>query len=466
MENKAKSAHPAGRDATSAPARNAVRPSTSRKKGRLETAADKEALTQGQRPRPVPADNAIRPTQSRMAGRPAAVALEIPAAPPSAAAPDAARPVPPPPSPSTRPESPTSAQSDAPDVSTIPADIHQRFVKVGRKYYFPDGARAFTDRGKRLTTQSENTEVIRSLIGIAQARGWSDVTITGSERFRREAWFAARLAGLSARGYKPTEFEQERLVRATARRNGADMDNPAPPQRAQAVGDQPASGKDEPGGRDHRQGRGALTAGRLIDHGRATYLHNPHEQMSYFVKIETERGERTLWGVDLERAFKESLTRPQLGDAIGVRATRQDTVTVKAPERDADGLVVGEKSLQTHRNRWIIEKREFFESRAAAAQKVRDGSVAAREAVKVHPELAGTYLYLRGAEEIAQRRIRDPEDQRKFVAIVRSALAQSVAHGEPLPPVRLRAKRNAEREPRSPSRSRGSAPRDPAPARI
>ena len=30
--------------------------------------------------------------------------------------------------------------------------------------------------------------------------------------------------------------------------------------------------------------------------------------MSYFVKIETARGEQTLWGVDLERAVKESLT--------------------------------------------------------------------------------------------------------------------------------------------------------------
>ena len=465
MATGTKSDAPPARDGQLARAKNAVRPTRPRKKGPLAPAADKATSPKGGQPRPGPADNAIHPTQLRIASRPAAVALEIPAAPPSAMAPDAVNPAPLPSSPATRPDSRAAAQPTAPDVDTIPADIHQRFVKVGRKYYFPDGARAFTDRGKRLTTQSENTEVIRSLIGIAQARGWSDVTITGSERFRREAWFAARLAGLTARGYKPTEFEQERLVRATARRNGADMDNPAPLQGPQAVGDRPASGKDEPGGRAQRQGRGGLTAGRLIDHGRATYLHNPHEQMSYFVKIETERGERTLWGVDLERAFKESLTRPQLGDAIGVRATRQDTVTVKAPERDADGLVVGEKSLQTHRNRWIIEKREFFESRAAAAQKVRDGSVAAREAVKVHPELAGTYLYLRGAEEIAQRRIRDPEDQRKFVAIVRSALAQSVAHGEPLPPVRLRAKRNAEREPRSPSRSRGSAPRDPAPAR-
>jgi len=41
---------------------------------------------------------------------------------------------------------------------------------------------------------------------------------------------------------------------------------------------------------------------------------------------------------------------------------------------------------------------------------------------------------------LTRRSIRDPEDQRHFVASVRRALADSVARGEPLPPVRrLRA---------------------------
>ena len=54
-----------------------------------------------------------------------------------------------------------------------------------------------------------------------------------------------------------------------------------------------------------------------------------------------------------------------------------------------------------------------------------------------HPELAGTYLNLRAAE-LASRALRDPEDQRRFVAQVRSALADDIERGEPLQPVRLR----------------------------
>ena len=51
----------------------------------------------------------------------------------------------------------------------------------------------------------------------------SAVTVTGTDFFKKEAWFAARLVGLDVRGYKPTALEQERLVRALARRREAEQ---------------------------------------------------------------------------------------------------------------------------------------------------------------------------------------------------------------------------------------------------
>ena len=80
---------------------------------------------------------------------------------------------------------------------------------------------------------------------------------------------------------------------------------------------------------------------------------------------------------------------------------------------------------------------------------MRNPSVGAREAVRDHPELAGTYLYLKAAEEVARQKIRDPQDQRRFVETVRGALADSVARGDPLAAVRLRDRerdRSAEHE--------------------
>lgn len=315
-------------------------------------------------------------------------------------------------------------------VDPVPEDVRKRFIQVKNRYYFPDGARAFTDRGDRLTTPSENTEVVKSLVAIAKAREWNEITVHGTERFRKEAWLTGRMAGLEVRGYQPSELEQAHLVRALAREKsaiaGETPHRPADPS--------PARTEREPKAQERQKG---LLTGRLIDHGRATYQHDPRAPMSYFVKLETPRGDRTIWGVDLERAVRESLSQPKIGDEIGLRSVRQDAVKVKTPERDADGQVVGERNLETHRNRWILEKRGFFDARAEAARVVRDGSVDPKQAVKTHPELIGTYLQVHAAE-LAAKRFRDPEDRVRFVEKVRSALADSVARGEPLPAVRLR----------------------------
>jgi putative DNA primase/helicase len=198
-----------------------------------------------------------------------------------------------------------------------------------------------------------------------------------------------------------------------------------------------------------REKRDGLLAGKLVDHGRATYHHDPHAPMSYFVKLETSRGDRTIWGVDLERAFRESLTKPEISDEVGLRTVRQDPVNVRTQDRDDAGEIT-ERKLETHRNSWIIEKRSFFKERAEAARTLRDTSVDPKQAVRAHPELVGTYLQVHAAE-LAAKQMRDPQDRALFVAKVRAALADGIARGEPLPAVRLR-ERATERASRTPNR--------------
>jgi putative DNA primase/helicase len=336
----------------------------------------------------------------------------------------------------------------------MPEDVKRRFVQIGNKYHFPDGERAFTDHGSRLTSPSENTEVIKTLVSIAHARGWSEIAVTGTERFRKEAWFAARMAGLDVRNYAPTEFEQGRLVRALAR---GQESQPSPPPRPMPSSVE-SKGTNAPGGADAgtdihsepRERQRGLQIGKLVDHGPAPYRHDSRNAPSYFVRIETEGHEREIWGVDLQRALKESLTRPQIGDEIGLRSGRREAVKVWQPERDSDGSVLGGKQIETHRNAWVVEKRELFRERAQASRLLRDERVDQQQAVKQHPELVGTYLQLHAAE-LAAKSIRDPEDQRRFVSSVRRALADSVARGEPLPPVRLRDAAVRRPEPRAPS---------------
>jgi hypothetical protein len=182
-----------------------------------------------------------------------------------------------------------------------------------------------------------------------------------------------------------------------------------------------------------------LIVGRLESHGPANYQFRADQSPSYYLKVVTNRGVEVLWGKDLARALSESRAKPKIGSVIGVRRSGYETITL--PERrDGAGRVTGAPRV-ARRNQWIIESPEFFTDRARLARRVRDTQQDARSAVKSHPELASTYLSLRGAQEIAERRIADPKDRERFLTLVREAMAKSIKNGDPLPDVRLRIKR-------------------------
>lgn len=81
-------------------------------------------------------------------------------------------------------------------------------------------------------------------------------------------------------------------------------------------------------------------AGRLVEHGAAPFEHKEGGSKSYFVTLENDKGEqRTVWGVDLERAMKERA--PEIGEKIGLQHMGSTPVTLP------DGT-------QTHRNTWEV----------------------------------------------------------------------------------------------------------------
>jgi conjugative element/phage-associated large polyvalent protein len=341
---------------------------------------------------------------------------------------------------SSRPSRPAAKPDSA---QSVPPEIWERFIGIGSKYYFPDGTPAFIDRGTKLTTPSENTEVIRSLVSIAQARGWDRITVTGTERFRKEAWFAAQRVGIAVQGYKATEIEQAQLVRGLAEGRAAGGRQERQNAAGNSAADRPSDRRRNPKSvRDPAQEkesqRGTLIVGRLLDHGRDTYRHDPREQSSYYVRVQTPEGEREIWGVDLERAVRDSLSNARPGDEVTVRAVSREPVTVPKRERDVTGRVIGETTVSTHRNEWIVERTEFLAGREAAARTFRDPTISPQEAVKKHPELQGSYLKLQAVKLGAERDFKNAQERGRLIARARVLIAQSIERGEPLEPVRLR----------------------------
>lgn len=317
----------------------------------------------------------------------------------------------------------------------VPDSVQERFIQIGNRFHFPDGTEAFKHEGNRLTTRSENAVVIQSMVAIAREYGSGPVTVGGSEFFRKEAWFAASLVGLSVQGYQPNEFERERLARALAARRGpgapevevspADARAPSKTRRPDKA-TPPKAPSDE------------VIMGRLIDHGAAPYGHDPKQAMSYFVRIETARGDREIWGVDLERAFRQSLSTPGIGDEIGLRAVGSQAVTVLTRQLDAEGRETGTMPLETHRNQWIVERKSFLEERQRMAEVLRDSTLSAADAIRRHPELEGSYLQLQLGRALAEKQFRDRAQREQFVDHLRAHIAQRIEHGQALEPVMLR----------------------------
>jgi hypothetical protein len=176
----------------------------------------------------------------------------------------------------------------------------------------------------------------------------------------------------------------------------------------------------------------------LQEHGRAPYQFRPDEDLSYYAKVLTTGGMRVIWGKDLERAIRAGETKPKLGDLIGARRVSREAVTLVDRRRDAEGNVLTQTEHHAHRTRWEVEKLQFFSERARRTRLARDAHLETREAVRQRPELKSTFLSLRAAEELAAKRIRNPQDRERFLAMVREAIAASVQKGEPLPDIKLR----------------------------
>jgi hypothetical protein len=168
---------------------------------------------------------------------------------------------------------------------------------------------------------------------------------------------------------------------------------------------------------------GPALAGVLLEHGQARYQFRSDQEQSYYVKVRTDDGVRVAWGADLKRAIEESKTKAKVGDKVVV-------------ER------VGSKPTSTDRRMtiWRVEEASYAPDRAREARRARDLLMDEQATLRAHPELRSTYLNLRAMETMAERRIRDPAERERLLAVVKEAIEASNRNGVPLPTVRMRVR--------------------------
>lgn len=287
--------------------------------------------------------------------------------------------------------------------------LTNRYLITEGKYFFRDRQQvlAFEDSGQRISTMHDDREVARSMIDLAEAKDWHSIKLKGSEDFKREAWLEASLRGMQVRGFRPKENDKARLydiLERTATRTpntieqaqteGRDFSD-APSDYAPRAQNRPATAEPQHLGKRQQQELQMLRAllrdrgdsekavemtaslaseqlvknrnyvGKLLDHGAAPYEHNKDEADSYYVVLETPRGEKTIWGVDLKRAMEE--TKIERGTDIVLSQVGRKEVTVPTHERTSDGQRTPEKVwVGAQRNDWEITTVDSMRDLAAA----------------------------------------------------------------------------------------------------
>lgn len=262
------------------------------------------------------------------------------------------------------------------------------------------GRIAFVDTGKSLSTELEDKSTIRAMVEVATAKNWKEVTVGGSDDFRRNPWLEASLNNLKVRGYEPRESDKQMLVELQERqlpRNAinvvereAKRDEPRQPVAPMAAQQRHVDGDaltpQEKTVIDNSRAflnskalgdkftdatlreleakpRGErVYAGEILAHGKAPFQNDKTKDDSYYVTLKTSSGEQVIWGKGLGEAMRERTT----GEQIVLQNIGKRDVTVQERVVDAQGQFTGTRLKETQLNAWTTEPLSRFILKAQA----------------------------------------------------------------------------------------------------
>lgn len=300
----------------------------------------------------------------------------------------------------------------------IPERVEKQFRRTGNKYYLKDAEKslAFEDRGDSLIAKSSDERIAHALVGIAEAREWSNIKVKGSEEFRRKMWLEGSLHGLKVTGYDPTEQDRKELdKRQESTKSGVMEKGDGSPLISLSDTDLTKENRKLADMQKMRRLReengvtGKELKGRLVEHGEAAFEFDEKNKSSYFVQIDNGQGPKTVWGVDLQRAVQDSGAKK--GDEIRLKYVGRESVKVKEPLKDETGKVIGEREKDAHRNAWHAEKTE--------AQRDKEA------------------VLLATAKAVVDDRIKKPETRAAVIGNIMQRIDERNKAGQSLPDVQV-----------------------------
>lgn len=294
---------------------------------------------------------------------------------------------------------------------------------------------AFVDSGKELRAKGDSgKEVIDAMLDTAASRGWAPVKLFGTQAFKAAAWMEAASRGMQVEGYKPSP-QEEAIAAHNRELSGANNRITGEPVK------QSEKRPVQQGEKPPAEGDKALT-GKVLEHGEARYNFDKNENSSYYVKLATQDGEKTVWGVDLQRALKAA--GGKVGSQVSLENLGRQAVEVVGNIRNDKGEVVGKGPIETHRNEWKASLvREVGENLTHAQRMARafEGATTTREqnkATKQFPELAQAFLAMKAVEKTISTAAMPKHEAQEFASDMRSVFSARIAAGRPIATVEMR----------------------------
>ncbi len=263
------------------------------------------------------------------------------------------------------------------------------------------GRVAFVDVGKSLSTQREDKATIRAMVEVATTKNWQELTVSGTDEFRRNAWIEASLNSIKVRGYEPRETDRQlladlqqrdklaNLVTAVERQTHRDSSrvsvrSDAKPDlqpkhidgdaltsheksvldNSRAILDSKAMGAQFTEATlrelESRLRGERVYIGEIVKFGPARYQFDKANDESYFVALKTPAGTQVIWGKDLIMAMQGR----SAGESVVLMNVGKRDVTVQETVRDVQGQVLEHRPKETQYNAWRSELLSRFNEKA------------------------------------------------------------------------------------------------------
>lgn len=265
--------------------------------------------------------------------------------------------------------------------------------------YMLEGKDAFYDYGNQLrmanTDAGNDDAMVLAALQTAMAQHKRGIEITGSAEFKERVLglmadykMDAKLSDPQQRArYQELQKQQaaadntpaaKAATATVSARQGEDQQSAPAASAVSQNGLNVASENSPLRPKDEAAADSGWLSGVIVAHGRDNYEHDKSNAMNYFVKVQNERGEKTVWGKDLERAIHDAGV--DTGRLVNLRTVGDKDVQVNVPVRDENDKVIRWEKADVKRMEWEV-KAAYPQKTQANPEALKPSDLVAYDAV-------------------------------------------------------------------------------------